>query len=60
VLMAIILACWRWLTSPADGMEPPAARVPRVLGAAKHAALAQRLPLAPLHVPMPRGPSLRS
>src|SRR6478735_4006833 len=30
VLMALLLTFWRWLTAPAEGIESPPARSPRV------------------------------
>jgi hypothetical protein len=55
VLLAFIMACWRWLTSP-----PPAACLPpsyplkRTPIAALPAVRPRLVLLAPIHVPWPR------
>ncbi len=50
VLMALFLACWRWLMPPAAGFGPPRriARMPRLAVAA---ALRRPPRLAPVHAP---------
>jgi len=56
--MAMLLACWRWLTAPADGLASPQARHPRARYAAIPAAPQRRLRgdpfFATLHAPLPR------
>ena len=61
VLMAILMACWRWLTAPAEGMALPQARASRALHATALVAPRDRRygnpSLAPIHAPLPRLPS---
>ena len=58
VLMAFILACWRWLTSPVLAIaSPPAYPQARPSIAALLAARPRFVLLAPIHVPWLRSPS---
>src|SRR5688572_17853131 len=61
VLMAILMACWRWLTAPAEGVASPPVRAPRALHAtvlvASRGSRSGTPSLAPLHAPLPRLPS---
>jgi hypothetical protein len=54
VLMAFILACWRWLTSPALEAPPPASPPTRPAIAALPAARPRFVLLASIHVPWQR------
>lgn len=58
VLMALLLSLWRWLTAPAEGMESPPARSPRVHSATDFVAHQRHRPggpfFAPIHAPLPR------
>ena len=58
MLMAIFMACWRWLTASADGVTAPPARAPRALHATPSVAPRVRHAgaplLAPIHAPLPR------
>lgn len=53
VLMAILLACWRWLL-PAPRMPASPAPAAGTPAAAALAARTRRRPLAPIHAPLPR------
>ena len=55
VLLAFILACWRWLTSPPTAMAlAPAFPLKPLAIAALPAARPRFVLLAPIHVPWPR------
>jgi hypothetical protein len=55
VLLAIILACWRWLMSPLQAAaSPPALPLTRPAIAALPAARPRFVLLATIHVPWPR------
>ena len=55
MLLAIILACWRWLTSPLQAAaSPPAFPLTRPAPAALPAARPRFVLLATIHVPWPR------
>jgi len=57
MLMAILMACWRWLTAPARTWASPPPRDPRAGGAAISLAPQRRRGspfFALLHAPLPR------
>jgi len=58
VLLAILMACWRWLTAPAEGLASPPVRVARAAHAATSAAPQCRRYggafFAPIQTPLPR------